>query len=74
MRDRRFQSTLVVLLVWGIVSLLQWFQMQWLVVGLSVVLALQSLRMLLGKARNSRILEDGDLPQKKYWCSARSKP
>ncbi|NJL61107.1 MAG: hypothetical protein HC903_03795 [Methylacidiphilales bacterium] len=27
-RDRRLQSTLVVLLVWGIVSLLQWFQMQ----------------------------------------------
>jgi 1,2-diacylglycerol 3-beta-glucosyltransferase len=63
MRDRRFQSTLVVLFVWGIVSLLQWLQMQWLVVGLAVVLAFQSLRMLLGKAKNARVIEDGDLPK-----------
>jgi 1,2-diacylglycerol 3-beta-glucosyltransferase len=61
MRDRRFQSTLVVLFVWAIVSLLQWFQMQWLVVGLAVVLGLQSLRMLLGKNRNIRIIDDGYL-------------
>ncbi|PAX57158.1 glycosyltransferase [Brunnivagina elsteri] len=63
LRDRRFQSTLVVLLVWVIISLLQWFQMHWLVVWLAGVLALQSLRMLLAKARNFGILENGDLPK-----------
>ncbi|MBA3922388.1 MAG: glycosyltransferase family 2 protein, partial [Nostocaceae cyanobacterium] len=64
-RDRRLKSTLVVLLVWGIVSLLQWLQIQWPILGLTFVLGVQAIRMFLTKpfsdAKNLR--ENIYLPQ-----------
>ncbi|MCC5644365.1 glycosyltransferase family 2 protein [Nostoc sp. CHAB 5824] len=47
---RRFKATLVVLLVWGGVSLLHWLpETQWLMLGLTAILTLQTLRMLVAK-------------------------
>ncbi|WP_448268676.1 glycosyltransferase [Nostoc sp. DSM 114159] len=47
---RRFKATLVVLLVWGGVSLLHWLpKTQWLMLGLTAILTVQTLRMLLAK-------------------------
>ncbi|GAC1457486.1 MAG: glycosyltransferase family 2 protein [Chamaesiphon sp.] len=62
-RDRRLQATLVVLLVWGVVSLLHWrSQMQWLIVIITGVLSVQTLRMLMAKPVASAIESDADLP------------
>lgn len=47
---RRFQATLVVMLVWGAVSLLHWrSETRWFMMGLTAVLAVQSIRMLMAK-------------------------
>ncbi|MFN6530445.1 glycosyltransferase family 2 protein [Nostoc sp. ChiSLP03a] len=47
---RRLKATLVVLLVWGGVSLLHWLpKTQWLMLGLTAILTVQTLRMLLAK-------------------------
>ncbi|MDM9586015.1 glycosyltransferase family 2 protein [Nostoc sp. GT001] len=47
---RRFKATIVVLLVWGGVSLLHWLpKTQWLMLGLTAILTVQTLRMLLAK-------------------------
>ncbi len=49
-RDRRLKASLVVLLVWGTVSLLHWrSQALWLLVALTFVLAVQTMRMLVAK-------------------------
>lgn len=62
-RDRRLKATLVVLLVWGFVSLLHWQpQTQWLMVGLTAVLTIQTVRMLMAKANPPRVEGDADLP------------
>jgi len=48
--DRRFQSTLVVALVWGIVGLLHWQpKMQGLLLAIGAVSTIQALRMLMAK-------------------------
>ncbi|BAZ02500.1 glycosyl transferase family protein [Tolypothrix tenuis PCC 7101] len=63
-RDRRLQATLVLLLVWGFVSLWHWLpQTQWLMVGLTVILAVQTLRMLIVKPAPLVIESDAGLPQ-----------
>ncbi|MEJ6486495.1 glycosyltransferase [Nostoc punctiforme UO1] len=47
---RRLKATIVVLLVWGSVSLLHWLpETQWLMLGLTAILTVQTLRMLLAK-------------------------
>ncbi|NEU80445.1 glycosyltransferase family 2 protein [Nostoc sp. UIC 10630] len=47
---RRLKATIVVLLVWGSVSLLHWLpETQWLMLGLTAVLTVQTLKMLLAK-------------------------
>ncbi len=47
---RRLKATIVVLLVWGGVSLLHWLpETQWLMLGLTAILTVQTLRMLLAK-------------------------
>jgi 1,2-diacylglycerol 3-beta-glucosyltransferase len=47
---RRLKATIVVLLVWGGVSLLHWLpETQWLMLGLTAILTGQTLRMLLAK-------------------------
>ncbi|MBW4518646.1 MAG: glycosyltransferase family 2 protein [Scytolyngbya sp. HA4215-MV1] len=49
-RDRRVQATLVLLLVWGMVSLLHWLpETQGFIAGLTIVLAIQTVRLLLAK-------------------------
>jgi 1,2-diacylglycerol 3-beta-glucosyltransferase len=54
----------MVLLVWGFVSLLHWQpQTQWLMVGLTAVLTIQTVRMLMAKANPPRIEGDADLPK-----------
>ncbi|HLO47732.1 MAG TPA: glycosyltransferase [Kamptonema sp.] len=61
--DRRIKATLVIILVWGIVSLLHWQpQTQWLIVGLTAVLTLQTVRMLIAKPTSRKIEADVDLP------------
>ncbi|MFB2920858.1 MULTISPECIES: glycosyltransferase [Aerosakkonema] len=63
-RDRRLKATLVVLLVWGIVSLLHWQpQTQWFMVGLTAVLAVQTVRMLMAKPIAVAIEDNTDLPK-----------
>ncbi|MFB2976814.1 glycosyltransferase [Microseira sp. BLCC-F43] len=63
-RDRRLKATLVVLLIWGIVSLLHWQpQTQWFIVGLTAVLSIQTARMLMAKPTSPTIEGDVDLPQ-----------
>ncbi|AFZ18361.1 glycosyltransferase [Allocoleopsis franciscana] len=62
-RDRRLKATLMVLFVWGFVSLLHWQpQTQWLMVGLTAVLTIQTVRMLMAKANPPRVEGDADLP------------
>ncbi|WP_392480874.1 glycosyltransferase [Nostoc sp. C110] len=47
---RRLKATIIVLLVWGGVSLLHWLpKTQWLMLGLTAILTVQTLRMLLAK-------------------------
>ena len=47
---RRLKATIVVLLVWSGVSLLHWLpETQWLMLGLTAILTVQTLRMLLAK-------------------------
>ncbi|MEH2347673.1 MAG: glycosyltransferase [Nostoc sp.] len=47
---RRLKATIVVLLVWASVSLLHWLpETQWLMLGLTAILTVQTLRMLLAK-------------------------
>lgn len=65
-RDRRLKATLVVLSVWGFVSLLHWQpQTQWLMEGLTAVLTVQTVRMLMAKANplTIEIERDADLPK-----------
>lgn len=48
--DRLLEATLVILLLWGIVSWLHWQpQMQWLMAGLTALLSAQTVRMLIVK-------------------------
>ncbi|MDZ7963297.1 MAG: glycosyltransferase [Aulosira sp. DedQUE10] len=62
--DRRFKATLVVLLVWGFVSLLHWLPAtQWLMVGLTAILTVQTLRMLIVKPVTLVIESHTYLPQ-----------
>lgn len=63
-RDRRFKATLVVLTIWGIVSLLHWQpQTQWFIVGLTAILTIQTIRMLIAKPTFTQIENDLDLPK-----------
>ncbi len=63
-RDRRLKATLVVLVVWGFVSLLHWQpQTQWLMVVLTAVLTVQTVRMLTAKANPPKIEGNADLPK-----------
>lgn len=63
-RKHRLKATLVVLLVWGFVSLLHWQpQTQWLMVGLTAVLTVQTVRMLMAKANPPTIESNVDLPK-----------
>ena len=62
--DRRIKATLVVLLVWGIVSLLHWQpQTQWFMVGLTAILTIQTVRMLISKPSSPKIEGDVNLPK-----------
>ncbi|HEY9692483.1 MAG TPA: glycosyltransferase [Oculatellaceae cyanobacterium] len=61
-RDRRLKATIVVLLVWGIVSLLHLrSETQWLMVVLTAVLTIQAIRMLIAKPLTGSINGDTDL-------------
>ncbi|CAN1213200.1 Glycosyl transferase, family 2 [Tumidithrix helvetica PCC 7403] len=63
-RDRRLRSTLVVLLVFGIVSLLHWrSQTQWLLWLLTGILSVQTLRMSIAKPIAAAIVENPYLPK-----------
>ncbi|OKH37939.1 glycosyl transferase [[Phormidium ambiguum] IAM M-71] len=63
-RNRRFKATLVVLAIWGIVSLLHWQpQTQWFIVALTAILTIQTLRMLIAKPTFTQIENDVDLPK-----------
>ncbi|OUL36523.1 glycosyl transferase [Nostoc sp. T09] len=63
-RDRRLKASLVVLLIWGFVSLLHWLpETQWLIVGLTFVLTVQMLRMLIAKPATLVIESHTYLPQ-----------
>ena len=63
-RDRRWKARLVVLLIWGIVSLLHWQpQTQWFMGGLTVILTIQIVRMLIAKPTSPKIEVDADLPK-----------
>lgn len=60
--DRRLKATIVVLLVWGIVSLLHWRpETQWLRVVLTAVLTIQAIRMLIAKPHTTSIDGNTDL-------------
>ena len=62
-RDRRLNATLVVLLVWGVVSLLHWQpETQWFMVVLTAILAVQTVRMLIAKPRIAVIEDNTYLP------------
>lgn len=62
-RYRRLKAILVVLLVWGVVSLLHWQpEAQWFIAILTVILAIQTVRMLSAKPNNLVIKENIDLP------------
>ncbi len=57
-RDRRLKAILVILLVWAVVSLLHWQpQTQWLLGGLTLVLAVQIARLLLVRPLAPDILQ-----------------
>ncbi len=72
-RDRRLKSTLVVLLVWGIVSWLQWLQIQWSILGLTFVLGVQGIRMFLTKPFSAiKIRENIYFPQVSILVPARN--
>lgn len=63
-RDRRLKATLVILLVWGAVSLLHCRpETQVFVAGLTGVLAIQTLRMLTAKPTIKAIEENGYFPK-----------
>ncbi|HEY9831986.1 MAG TPA: glycosyltransferase family 2 protein [Stenomitos sp.] len=63
-RNRRLKATLVILAVWGFVSLLHWQpQTQWLMVGLTAVLTVQTVRMLMAKANPPTLESNVDLPK-----------
>ncbi|WP_257236209.1 glycosyltransferase [Nostoc sp. 'Peltigera malacea cyanobiont' DB3992] len=60
---RRLKATIVVLLVWGGVSLLHWLPAtQWLMLGLTAILTVQTLRMLLAKPAAAVMESDIYLP------------
>ncbi|BAY21199.1 glycosyl transferase family protein [Calothrix sp. NIES-2100] len=62
-RDRRLRATLVVILIWCLVSL--WHlqpKTQWMIVGLTLVLTVQMLRMLMAKPATLVIENNADLP------------
>lgn len=62
-RDRRFPATLVVLLMWGLVSLLHWRpETQALIWGLTVILSIQAIRMFLTPAIAPSAPTDTPLP------------
>ncbi|MBD2447506.1 glycosyltransferase family 2 protein [Nostoc sp. FACHB-152] len=61
---RRFKAILIFIMMWGFVSLLHWQpQTQWLIVGLTVVLAVQTVRMLAAKPTSAVIDTNEYLPQ-----------
>ncbi|MFN6463532.1 MAG: glycosyltransferase [Nostoc sp. DedVER02] len=61
--SRRLKATLVVLLVWGGVSLLHWLpETQWLMLGLTAILTVQALRMLLAKPAAAVMESEINLP------------
>ncbi|AFZ24238.1 glycosyl transferase [Cylindrospermum stagnale PCC 7417] len=61
---RRIKATLVVLIVWGCVSLLHWLpETQWFMVGLTVILTVQTVRMLIAKPAAAVIESDDYSPQ-----------
>lgn len=61
---RRLKATLVVLIVWGCVSLLHWLpETQWFMLGLTLVLTVQTIRMLMAKPAPAVIESDAYLPQ-----------
>ncbi len=60
---RQIKAILVVLLVWGIVSLFHWQpETQWLMAGSTIVMAIQTVRMLSAKPHNLVVKENVDLP------------
>jgi 1,2-diacylglycerol 3-beta-glucosyltransferase len=60
---RRLKATLVVLLVWGVVSLLHFVpETRWLMVGLTIIFAVQTVRMLIAKPQNLVVENDNYLP------------
>jgi 1,2-diacylglycerol 3-beta-glucosyltransferase len=62
-RQRRLKATLVVLMVWGIVSWLHWQpQIQWLMMVLTAILTIQTVRMLITKPTFSKIKVPVNLP------------
>ncbi len=62
-QDRCLKATLVVLLIWGIVSLLHWQpKTQWFIVILTVILAAQAVRMLTAKSDITVIENKAYLP------------
>jgi 1,2-diacylglycerol 3-beta-glucosyltransferase len=62
-RGRRLKAFLVVLLVWGVVSLLHYLpEAQWLMVGLTAILTLQTLKMLMAKPLAQERSNDDYLP------------
>jgi 1,2-diacylglycerol 3-beta-glucosyltransferase len=62
--DRRFKAILIFVMIWGFVSWLHWQpQTQWLIVGLTVVLAVQTVRMLTAKPTTAVIASQEYLPQ-----------
>jgi 1,2-diacylglycerol 3-beta-glucosyltransferase len=63
-RDRRLKATIIVLLVWSVVSLLHWRSLtRWFVVGLTVILTFQTLRILLAKLKAIAINPAPNLPK-----------
>jgi len=57
-QDRRLKAILVVLLIWGFVSWLHWQpETQWLMVVLTAILAVQTVRMLIAKP-GIRVIQD----------------
>lgn len=62
-RDRSFQASLVVILIFILVSLLHLVSiLQWLLVGLTLVLTVQMFRMLMAKPANPVMEDDTYLP------------
>lgn len=61
---RRFQAILVVMLVWGAVSLLHWRpETRWFMVGLTAVFSIQTIRMLIAKPATSVITSPSEPPK-----------